>query len=82
MPYIKPENRKDMDEIVELMAKKPVKVDGDLNYILYKFCKYHVKPSYNNFKNFCGELEECAAEIRRRILSEYENGKIKENGDV
>jgi hypothetical protein len=82
MPYIKPENRKDMDEIVELMAKKPVKVDGDLNYILYKFCKYHVKPSYNNLKNFCGELEECAAEIRRRILSEYENGKIKENGDV
>lgn len=82
MPYIKPENRKDMDEIVDLMAKKPVRVDGDLNYILYKFCKYHVKPSYNNLKNFCGELEECAAEIRRRMLSEYENGKIKENGDV
>jgi hypothetical protein len=82
MPYIKPENRKSMNEIVDLMAKKQVKADGDLNYILYKFCKDHVKPSYNNYKNFCGELTECAMEIRRRILASYENGKIQENGDV
>jgi hypothetical protein len=82
MPYIKPEHRKDMDEIVDLMAKKPVHVDGDLNYILFKFCKYHVKPSYNNYKNFCGELHQCATEIERRILADYEQEKIKENGDV
>jgi len=81
MPYIKPEKRKEMDEIVDLMNKK-VKADGDLNYILYKFCKNHVQPSYNNYKNFCGELMECAAEIRRRILAPYEDSKIKENGDV
>jgi hypothetical protein len=71
-----------MNDIVDLMAQKQVKADGDLNYILYKFCKDHVKPSYNNYKNFCGELTECATEIRRRILASYENGKIQENGDV
>jgi len=82
MPYIKPEHRPFMDEIVEEMANKSVHVDGDLNYILYKFCKYHVKPSYNNYKNFIGELRQCAAEIERRILGPYEDVKIEENGDV
>jgi len=41
-----------------------------------------VSPSYNNYKNFCGELNECVAEIRRRILASYEDEKIEENGDV
>ena len=82
MPYIKKERRSDMDQVVDLMAKKSVAVDGDLNYILYKFCKNHVKPSYNNYKNYCGELEECVTEIRRRLLGPYEDTKIKENGDV
>ena len=82
MPYIKPEEREAMDRVVYAMSVNDVKVNGDLNYILYKFCKTKIKPSYNNYKNFIGELNECAAEIRRRILSEYEKEKISENGDV
>jgi len=82
MPYIKDEPRKDMDEIVDLMDKKNVQANGDLNYILFKFCKFHVKPSYNNYKNFCGELRQCATEIERRQLAPYEDEKIIENGDV
>ena len=82
MPYIKQEKRPAMDEIVKLMVEKGVKVDGDLNYILFKFCKYHIDPSYNNYKNFCGELEQCATEIKRRLLAPYESKKILENKDV
>ncbi|PIQ69496.1 MAG: hypothetical protein COY22_02735 [Candidatus Tagabacteria bacterium CG_4_10_14_0_2_um_filter_40_13] len=82
MPYIKPEKRLEMDKIVELMKTKSVKADGDLNYILFKLCKETVAPSYNNFKNFIGELRQCATEIERRLLSLYEDEKIKENGDV
>jgi hypothetical protein len=82
MPYIKEERRHDMDEVVDLMAELGVKADGDLNYILYAFCKRHVKPSYNNYKNFCGELRQCATEIERRLLGPYEDEKIRENGDV
>jgi len=82
MPYIKQEERKSMDDVVNFMIEKGVEPNGKLNYILFKLCKKNVVPSYNNYKNFIGELEECASEIRRRILSEYEDSKILENGDV
>jgi len=84
MPYIENKNnrRKFLDDIVNLMISLNVKADGDLNYILYSFCKKHVKVSYNSLKNYCGELRQCATEIERRIIAGYENIKIKENGDV
>lgn len=82
MPYILQENRPTMDKVVDAMVEAGVQANGDLNYILYKFCKYNVKPSYGNYKNYCGELNECAAEIRRRMTAPYENVKIDENGDV
>lgn len=82
MPYIKQDRRDDCDVIVEMMQLNHIKADGDLNYILYKFCKENVEPSYNNYKNFIGELHECAHEIRRRLLAEYEDEKIKSQGDV
>ena len=82
MPYISQDKRPAMDRVVYAMSVNDVKVNGDLNYILYKFCRTKVKPSYNNYKNYIGELNECIAEIRRRILSKYENEKCSENGDV
>ena len=90
MPYIKNEKtridgkprREEMDKIVELMVEQGLKVDGDLNYVLYAFCKRYIAPSYNNYKNFCGELRQCATEIERRLIAPYEDKKIGENGDV
>lgn len=82
MPYIKKEQRVFMDRIVNEMKENNVGANGDLNYILYAYCKRYVKPSYNNYKNFCGELRQCATEIERRLLGPYEDTKIKENGDV
>lgn len=82
MPYIKQEDRKKLDEIVQLMKQADIVANGDLNYLLYAYCKRHVSPSYNNYKNFIGELYQCATEIERRILAPYEDEKIKENGDV
>lgn len=82
MPYIKKDKRKNLDMIVQHMKDAGVKVDGDLNYILFAFCKRHIVPNYNNYKNYLGELNETGEEIRRRLLQPYENLKIKENGDV
>lgn len=82
MPYIPSDKRPQKDKVVDAMIKAEVVVDGDLNYILYKYCKYHYPHSYNNLKNFCGELRQCATEIERRILSKYEDEKILENGEV
>ena len=82
MPYVKKEKREYLDDVVELMKKVDIQADGDLNYILFKYCKYNVKPSYNNLKNFCGELRQCATEIERTILATYEDKKIIENGEI
>jgi len=72
--------------------------DGNINYILFKYAKYHIRPSYNNYKNFMGmiyeatekalptifknEYRESAEWIRIKLLIPYEEQKIIENGDV
>ena len=71
-----------MDRVIRAMIEAELQVDGDLNYILYKFAKYHIKPSYKNYKNFLAELNEAAEEVRRRLLVPYEEKKMKENGDI
>ncbi len=88
--------------ILEVMSVANIRPNGALNYILFKYGRYHIKPSYNNYKAYIGaiykamsklehvgghddfvdEYREAAAEIRRRILSPYEDNKIKINGDV
>ncbi|MFK7953107.1 MAG: hypothetical protein AB8B73_09690 [Ekhidna sp.] len=82
MPYIKQEDRDKLDKIVELMKEVDIVANGDLNYLMYAYCKRHISPSYNNYKNFIGELNQCATEIERRMLAPYEDEKIIENGDV
>lgn len=82
MPYIKQNRRAELEVIVDMMREKNIQADGDLNYVLYAFCKRFVDPSYNNYKNFCGELRQCVTEIERRMLAPYEDDKISENGDV
>jgi len=82
MPYVKQQKRKNLNKIVSLMAEQKIKADGDLNYILFTYCKKFISPNYNNYKNYIGELNECINEIRRRLLSPYEDLKIKENGDI
>ena len=76
MPYIKQERRVAMDEIVDKMIG--IKVDhNDLALILFNYCEKNVKPSYNNYKNFIGEISECVTEIvRRSIASPYGEGEF------
>jgi len=64
------------------MKENDVEASGDLNYILFAYCKRYIVPSYNNYKNFCGELCQCATEIERRLLGPYEEKQRKKNGDV
>jgi len=51
-----------------------VEPNGDINYILFKYCKYCVKPSYNNYKSFMGEIYTALSlfDIRSRsYIDEY-----------
>lgn len=81
MPYIP--NKLDRgflnDIVISFLSK--FAVTGNLNYFLFKMAKQNCK-SYLDWRNFIGELESAKLEIYRRLVSEYEDEKIKENGDV
>lgn len=80
-PYISQVRRSELENIVEELGAK-VFADGDLNYILFAFARRFIEPGYGNYKNLLGELNECAEEIRRRLLVPLEEVRIRENGDV
>ena len=85
MPYIKKEERLYLDTIVDMMILNRNIGKGKLNYLIFKFTKEYMKlhgESYSNYKNIIGELECSKFEIYRRMVSKYEDKKIKENGDV
>jgi len=83
MPFIESkQRRKELDEVVFAMAKADIKADGDLNYILYKWCKYFIKQGYNSYKNFLAELHECECQCRNDFLVTHEEKKRFENGEV
>jgi ribosomal protein L37E len=82
MPDVAQEKRHKLYKIVSEMWAANIKADGDLNYLLFAFCKRCIKPSYGNIKNYCAELEECAIEIRRKILGPYEDEREKEHGTI
>ena len=81
MPYIPQEKREGLDWLVDQMGRL-LKVDGDLNYVIFAFTKRYIQPRYVNYRNFFGELNEAVAEARRRFLVPYEGEKIIEHGDV
>lgn len=84
--------------LLEIAKDIDIQPNGDINYLLFKYCKYHVEPSYNNYKGFMGiiyrmmdnantdsyknEFREAAEWIRIKLLIPYEEEKCKLNGDV
>jgi len=69
MPYVKKEQRKDLDSIVESAFKIYKEEDGRLywDYILIKFAERNIVPGYNRYKNFLAEVTESAFEMERRF---------------
>jgi hypothetical protein len=76
MPYIRPEAR---------ASARPDTADvGELTYLLYKLCLDALPeaPRYRDFHAVIGALEAAKLEFYRRQVAPYEDGKIRENGDV
>ena len=92
MPYIKPEDRKLYDNLInelgtDLYASYQDKnIAGDINYIVTRLLNtaYNIKdkPSYAKINEIVGVLDCIKMEFYRRIAVPYENKKIDENGDV
>ena len=87
MPYIKAENRKKYEKILEELVKilktlSPEKIDGELNYIVTKILKEIYPLRYFHINKAVGVLECIKLEYYRRVAAPYEDQKIKDAGDV
>ena len=84
MPYIKKHKREDLNDYIEIL-KHNIESEGDLNYVITMLCKHFVDKkgeSYSAYNTIIGVLSCSQMEIYRRMVAEYENKKIRENGDV
>jgi len=96
MPYIKEEERLELDLAIEYMVKaiKENNTDlrnphdfasflGRINYCFSRVIGSLIgTTSYNKIAMATGVLENIKQELYRRMASPYEDGKIKENGDI
>jgi hypothetical protein len=79
MPYIKQQDREELDEW------EVPKSAGDLNYVIHlEIERYLIEKgeSYQTYNDILGALEGAKLELYRRRVSGYEDKKIAENGDI
>lgn len=80
MPYVSEEDRRIFDGF-----ELPVGITaGQLNYVLTKLVDQWVGlvPNYDKLNSAIGVLDCCKSEFYRRVVSDYENIKVADNGDV
>ncbi len=87
MPYIKKEQRPQIDKlvqpIIEHVKSLPVEdQDGSINYAVTKILKNVYPKKYFHFNRALGVLTAITQEFYRKIIGPYEEEKIQENGDV
>lgn len=88
MPYIKPEDRAEVDEQLEsLFGVLDSTNPGEMNYVitrilLEQFQVGYSDVSYAKINEIIGILECAKLEFYRRVAAPYENEKCSENGDV
>ena len=84
MPYIKQERRDEFDSKLGYLSWE-IKTIGELNYMITMLCKNFIAQegeSYTTYNSVMGVLSCSQSEIYRRLIAEYEDKKIIENGDV
>jgi len=92
MPYIVENDRKDLLETygfqktLNYLKSRPLnKFAGELNYLIFLTVKSWTRKNgkrYFYFATIIGTILCCILEIYRRLITRYEDVKIKENGDV
>lgn len=78
MPYITTGNKH------ELYQRDP-ETSGELNFLITELIQSYYKKrgiNYQRINDILGALEGAKLEFYRRVVSKYENAKIRENGDV
>lgn len=79
MPYIKPDDR------ARIIGGESPTTAGELNFAITMLITDYLRAknlSYQTINDIVGALEGAKAEFQRRVVSGYEDQKIKENGDL
>ncbi len=82
MPYIDPKGRPEFEKHIEALQPNSA---GELNYVLSRICAGYLTRKgkrYANLNEIMGVLSCVAHEFYRRVAAPYEDGKIKESGDI
>jgi len=87
MPYIEGKDRKRFEDILTLLKINlpEIKTEGELNYLITKICHIYLEhkgEKYTTYNAILGALEGVKLELYRRKVSNYEDDKIDQNGDV
>lgn len=96
MPYIKEEDRKELDSNIDQLISAIYNIkhslDNPHDFSIYlgriNYCFSRIvgglmgSPSYNKVAMITGVLENIKQEFYRRIAEPYEDKKILENGDI
>jgi hypothetical protein len=83
MPYIKPEDRKKFEFLLD--AATQIDNCGDLNYVVSKICLQYLRKKgkkYQNINDIMGALTCVQHELYRKCFGIYEDEKEKENGTI
>lgn len=84
MPYIN-KTKRDMIKKERFIDLLYIDTAGDLNYSITEMIKsFMVRKglTYQTINDIVGALECSKLEFQRRVVGNYEDTKIKENGDV
>ena len=90
MPYIPQEKRTIIDDKMKnitdhILHKDTTTSIGEINYIITSLLNSYINKKQFNYdlcNNIIGVLECAKQELYRRVVAEYEDYKIQENGDV
>lgn len=86
MPYIKKEDRVRFEAVFrKLYEAGKINNPGELNYIFTMIINHYLIGnglSYQRINDVIGSLEGAKLEFYRTTVCDYEDQKIKENGDV
>jgi len=84
MPYIRPENRKEINEFVDkllVFTGTPGKMNYAITRLLHQFIRRN-GVTYNLLNSAVGVLECVKQELYRQIVAVYEDDKKLDNGPV
>lgn len=86
MPYIRESRRWILDELLNgLKQDDPIESPGELNYIITSIILSYLDTHgrcYDTMNEVMGVLACSKQELYRRLIAEYEDEKVLENGDL